>query len=227
MANAAAEPLLETVRANLDRLRGLLGEPFDLVTEIYGSAGEAGLAFLTGLADQDDIKSHLLPPLLNLLKEDIHSPAQIAPLLPETAPRYPADLGRAAADLMEGRALLFFSGADTALSFATQGWAKHEPEGTHIRTGHPRTARGFHRDPGREHRHGPALDQGLRGSARTGWRSAGAPRRAWPSCTWRTWPSPDWSRRSTAGSLPSTSTASSRAATSSNSSRTAGPASSP
>jgi spore germination protein KA len=120
--------LSTSVQANLEELSRLLGNPVDLSIEIHGPEGAVGLAYLTSLSDQADIKSNLLQPLLRLLTDSSLNPTKITAMLPETAPNRCAGFETIIADLLKGRSILFFNGTTEAVSFSTQKWAKHEPK---------------------------------------------------------------------------------------------------
>ncbi|MGE5530131.1 MAG: spore germination protein [Patescibacteria group bacterium] len=117
-----------SVRANLERVDELLGHPLDLATEIHGPDGCAGLAYITGLSDAADLKSHLLLPLLQLLSAAPRTPEDLARLLPETSPRPCQAMDDILESLLQGRAVLFLEGHAAALSFATQGWTRRPPK---------------------------------------------------------------------------------------------------
>jgi spore germination protein KA len=121
-------PIQPTVSANLEQLAAILNHSADLNTEIHGIGDCAGIAYLRSLVDLNDLKSHLLEPLLPLLAEANRSPRQITVTLPAITPHDCPDLETAASDLLEGRTVLFLAGATTAVSFATQGWVKREPK---------------------------------------------------------------------------------------------------
>ena len=81
---------------------------------------------MESLVHKIDLKTNLLHPLLPLLEERNRSLNKIAPLLPETGLHHCTDIETAAADLFQGRVVLFLDKETSALSFEFPGWAKHE-----------------------------------------------------------------------------------------------------
>jgi hypothetical protein len=121
-------PIAKTVPANLEKLAGILNHSADLNTEIHGIDNSAGIAYLNSLVDLNDLKSHILEPLIPLLAGNNLSLQKLTVSLPEIAPHSCPDLETTALDLLEGRTVLFLAGETEAVSFATQGWVKHEPK---------------------------------------------------------------------------------------------------
>jgi spore germination protein len=118
--------LSKDVNSNLNNLAELLGNPSDLQTGAYGLNQRIGLAYLTGLTDQKDLKTNLLQPLTKLLTEGNFSLNRLAQFLPETGVKYHQDFEEIIDQLFQGRTVCFMANQSQALSFATQGWAKHE-----------------------------------------------------------------------------------------------------
>ncbi|HEX3048133.1 MAG TPA: spore germination protein, partial [Bacillota bacterium] len=121
-------PIAQTVSANLEQLSRLLNHSADLNTEFHGIGDCAGIAYLRSLVDLNDLKSHLLEPLIPLLAGTNRSLQKITVSLPAIAPHVCPDLETAVSDLLEGRTVLFLADETSAVSFATQGWVKHEPK---------------------------------------------------------------------------------------------------
>jgi spore germination protein KA len=114
------------LHANLEGIANLLGNPIDLQIENYGPGRSLGIAYLESLTNEIDLKTNLLKPLLPLVKEPNQTLEKIAPLLPETGLNWCTDLEAAAADILQGRAVIFRDKETWALSFKFPGWAKHE-----------------------------------------------------------------------------------------------------
>jgi hypothetical protein len=94
--------------------------------ELHGPDQVIGIAYLESLVDEKDLKANLLTPLLQLIPERKYSLEKIATLLPQTGYKKYTDLETAASDLLQGRTLVFLDNETEAISFKTQGWAKHE-----------------------------------------------------------------------------------------------------
>ncbi len=118
--------LAENVHNNLQTLSYLLGNPSDLKVETHGVKSGVGLAYLTGLTDSKDIKSNLLQPLTKMFTDGTLTINRLAQSLPETEVKYCPDFETIVEDVLQGRTILFLADESQALSFATQGWAKHE-----------------------------------------------------------------------------------------------------
>ncbi|HEX3046436.1 MAG TPA: spore germination protein [Bacillota bacterium] len=116
----------KSLPTNLEELTKLLGDPIDLQVQTYGSDHSLGVVYLDSLTDEIDLKTNLLRPILPLLEERARSLDKIVTLLPETGLHQCPDMETAAADLLQGRVVLFLNRESTAFSFKLPGWARHE-----------------------------------------------------------------------------------------------------
>lgn len=120
--------IYKNVAANCEELKKILGDPSDLSLEFHGSDHNVCIAYLESIIDEKDIKTNILQPLLSILSERNLSLEKVAAFLPETGSRQLNTLEAVVSDLLDGRTVVFLDKQSSALSFRTQGWAKHEPK---------------------------------------------------------------------------------------------------
>ena len=118
----------KSINNDIEQITTLLGNPTDLKVEIYGTDTLVGVAYISSLTDLSDLKTNLIQPLVRMLAEGEISLKKISGLLPETDQHHCLNLEETLADLLQGRTVLFLAGETEAVSFATQGWGKHEPK---------------------------------------------------------------------------------------------------
>ena len=120
--------LNKSTNKNIEQITTLLGNPTDMKVEIYGTDTLVGVVYVSSITNLNDLKTNLIQPLVKILTEKEISLKKISGLLPETDQHHCTNLEEVSADLLEGRTILFLDDETEALSFATQGWSKHEPK---------------------------------------------------------------------------------------------------